>query len=170
MADTTFVDQSTIIEADWANDVNALVYTIFQGASTPTEAAVALPDATEADKGMLSAANKIKLDNFTIIEVVQEGGLNITLELNDNYRLIQVQSGLPTTITVPTNASEPFSTGSFIFLQQSGANEITVEPAFGVTLNIPEGKAASSAGLNAVIGVIKVNTNEWTLTGNLANS
>jgi hypothetical protein len=169
MADTTFVDQQTIIEADWANDVNALVYTIFQGASTPTEAAVALPDATEQDKGMLSAANKIKLDNFRVIEVVQEGG-SLTLELNDNYRLLQVQSGTTTIITIPTNAIEPFAVGSFVFLQQTGPEPLTVEPAFGVTLNIPAGKSASSAGLNATIGVIKVNTNEWTLVGNLAGA
>lgn len=165
MADTTFIDQQTVISAQWANDVNDLVYDIFQGASTANEAVAVLPAATEIRKGLLTAEDKIKLDNFTVIEVANES-TNIVLELNDNYNYIKINSPSPATVTVPNNSQEAFSIGSFIFVEQSGAGEITFVPDTGVTINTS--KTLVTGGPSAVASLIKVNTNEWTLTGNLA--
>jgi hypothetical protein len=42
MASTNFINNSTVIVASWLNDVNALTYTVFNAANTPSTARIAL--------------------------------------------------------------------------------------------------------------------------------
>lgn len=68
---------------------------------------------------------------------------------------------LPTganTITIPTNASEPFPTGTYISVYQAdAANSMTVAPAGGVTLN----GSCTLDGFGESVTLLKAGTNTW---------
>ena len=162
MADTTFVDQETIIEADWANDVNRLVYTIFQGPQTINDVIEVLPVATEIRKGLLSAADKVKLDNFTIIDVELRGA-GFVLELADAFTYFQVFTASNVTVQVPPESSINFPIGTFIYFEQSNIGQIALSPAS----RINTASTLTTREQNSVIGIVKVAADEWTAFGDL---
>lgn len=162
MADTTFVDQQTIIEADWANDVNRLVYTIFQGPQTISDVVDVLPVATEIQKGLLSASNKVKLDNFTIIDVELRGN-GFVLELADAFTYFQMFSASNVTVQIPPEASVNFPIGTFIYFEQTNVGQVILSPASRVNT----ATTLTSRAQNSVIGIVKVASDEWTAFGDL---
>ena len=64
MADTTFIDQVTVISTDWLNDLNRLHYTLLADPTTTQEIIDALPIVTTSTAGTSSAADKAKLDGI----------------------------------------------------------------------------------------------------------
>lgn len=114
------------------------------------------------------------------IEVVEiEGGVNIanvqndattarTLGLADINAHLLFSSGSAVTVTVPANASAAFPVGATVDLEQSGAGQVSVAGASGVTINKPPGKSAATAAQYAVVRLRKVGHNTWTLFGELA--
>ncbi len=64
MADTTFIDQVTVIPTDWLNDLNRLHYTLLADPTTTQEIIDALPIATTSTNGTMSAADKTKIDGL----------------------------------------------------------------------------------------------------------
>ena len=64
MADTTFIDQVTVISTDWLNDLNRLHYTLLADPTTTQEIIDALPVVTPSTAGTSSAADKTKLDGI----------------------------------------------------------------------------------------------------------
>ena len=114
------------------------------------------------------------------IEVVEvEGGVNIanvqndgttarTLAMADINAHLVFTSGSAVTVTVPANASVAFPIGATVDLEQSGAGEVLVAGAAGVTINKPLGKTPATASQYAVVRLRKVALNAWTLFGELA--
>lgn len=100
------------------------------------------------------------------IAVSAETG-NYTLELADanGYKLIDTSGGLAT-LTVPTNASVAFPVGTRIYIEQDGANAITIAGDTGVTVE-SRGDVFDIAGDHGVAVLFKKATNTWTLTGDL---
>lgn len=72
-------------------------------------------------------------------------------------------------VTIPTNSAEPFVTGSHIMYEQVGTVEISFQGDTGVQLNYQSTRLAQTAGVHAVVKLIKVDTNTWTLWGDLAS-
>lgn len=101
------------------------------------------------------------------IAVSSEVG-NYTLEIGDanGYKLIDTSGGL-TTLTVPTNADVAFDVGTRIYIEQNGANAITIAGDVGVTV-VSRGGVFDIAGDNGVAVLFKKAENTWTLTGDLA--
>jgi hypothetical protein len=105
-----------------------------------------------------------------------EAGLNETIPLNtqtgttytiaatDAGDLVTLTNSSPITLTVPTNATIPFAIGTQITIAQSGAGQVTVAGAVGVTVNAADGylklRTQWSAGT-----LIKTATNSWILIG-----
>jgi hypothetical protein len=105
-----------------------------------------------------------------------EAGLNETIPLNtqtgttytiaatDAGDLVTLTNSSPITLTVPTNAAVPFAIGTQITIAQSGAGQVTVAGAVGVTVNAADGylklRTQWSAGT-----LIKTATNSWILIG-----
>lgn len=85
MSDTTFVNNITVIEDTWLNDVNDTVYTGLGGAQTPATIRTALGLGTAAELDTGTTANKVvKLDGSARLPAVDGSQLtNITASVVD---------------------------------------------------------------------------------------
>jgi hypothetical protein len=107
-----------------------------------------------------------------------ESGLNETIPLNtqtgtaytlvagDAGDLVTLTNGAAITLTVPTNASVPFATGSQITIIQSGAGTVTVVGDTGVTVNSADADLKLRVQWSAAT-LIKLGTNNWVLIGDI---
>ena len=93
-------------------------------------------------------------------------GTSYTLVLSDVAKVISLSNAASITLTVPTNASVAFPTGTQILLYQAGAGQVTVGGA-GVTLR-SQGTKLKMNGQYSVAGLLKVGTDEWVVFGNTA--
>jgi hypothetical protein len=91
-------------------------------------------------------------------------GTSYTLALTDVAKVISLSNAAAITLTVPTNATVAFPTGTQILLYQAGAGQVTVGGA-GVTLR-SQGTKLKTNGQYAVAGLLKVDTDEWVVFGN----
>jgi hypothetical protein len=92
-------------------------------------------------------------------------GTTYTLVLTDVAKVVSLTNASAITLTIPTNASVAFPTGTQILLYQGGAGQVTVGGA-GVTIR-SQGTKLKLFGQYAVGGLLKVGTDEWVLFGNL---
>ena len=91
-------------------------------------------------------------------------GTTYTLVLTDAGKLVEMSNAAAITLTVPTNATTAFPTGTQIDLLQTGAGQVTVGGA-GVTLQ-SEGSKLKLKGQYAAATLIKRATDTWVLIGN----
>ncbi len=132
---------------------------------------VALPLATLAEAGLMSAADKQALaaagggtggPDLRTVTVIAKAG-SATLLASEAFALLRVDSAAPATITVPAGA---LAVGEQVSLLQAGAGAVTVAAGAGVTV-------ASEAGLtlrgrHAVASLICVGPDSHVLVGALA--
>jgi hypothetical protein len=81
--------------------------------------------------------------------------------------IIEMNVGTANTLTVPLNATIGFSIGSQITISQYGAGQTTIAAAVGVTLRSP-GSFLKLAAQYSMCTLMKVDTNEWYVVGQLA--
>jgi hypothetical protein len=93
-------------------------------------------------------------------------GTTYTLVLTDVAKVVSLTNASAITLTIPTNASVAFPTGTQILLYQGGTGQVTVGGA-GVTIR-SNGTKLKLTGQYAVGGLLKVGTDEWVLFGNTA--
>jgi hypothetical protein len=93
-------------------------------------------------------------------------GTTYTLALTDVAKVVSLTNAAAITLTVPTNATVAFPTGTQILLYQGGAGQVTISGA-GVTLR-SQGSKLKIAGQYGVAGLIKLATDEWVAFGNLS--
>jgi hypothetical protein len=91
-------------------------------------------------------------------------GTTYTLVLTDVAKVVSLTNASAITLTIPTNASVAFPTGTQILLYQGGAGQVTVGGA-GVTIR-SNGTKLKMNGQYSVCGLLKVNTDEWVFFGN----
>lgn len=90
-----------------------------------------------------------------------------TLSLTDSGDFIITTSGSATEVTIPSNASVAFTTGTEIDFIQKGAGELTIIGGGGVTLNgVEEGSTAITAQWGGAT-IKKIDTNEWVIVGKI---
>lgn len=94
-------------------------------------------------------------------------GIAETLALADAEAVCTFDNASPITVTVPPNSSVPFPIGTTIALYQIGAGQVTLAAGAGVTINSP-GSLLSISSQNQVVGLLKIATDTWQLTGALA--
>lgn len=102
------------------------------------------------------------------VDINAQTGTTYTLVLGDAGKLVTLTNGSPITLTVPTNASVAFDTGTVIALAQLGAGIVTVEGDTGVTINGATPGDEDMAGQWATATLTKLATNTWLLSGGLA--
>jgi hypothetical protein len=91
-------------------------------------------------------------------------GATYTLVLTDSAKFITFS--IANTLTVPTNASVAFPTGTQINIMQLGTGQVTISGA-GVTLRSAGSKLKTSAQY-AVATLLKIDTDTWVAVGNLS--
>lgn len=115
-----------------------------------------------------SALNELDTEKANVtLAIITDANANRTLALGDELaKWIRMTNGAANTVTVPANATVAFAIGSQINGTQAGAGQTTITPAVGVTVN-----GTPSLLTRAQFScwtLIKVNTNEWDLAGDLA--
>ena len=93
-------------------------------------------------------------------------GTTYTLVLADAGKLITLNNASPITLTVPTNATVAFATGTRIDLAQLGAGQVTVAGA-GITF-YSKGSKLKITGQYSAATLIKIATDTWVLIGDLS--
>lgn len=89
-----------------------------------------------------------------------------TIALADRDKIVELNSASAITLTVPTNATAPFPIGSSVTLLQTGAGQVTVAGAGGVTVNATPGLKLRTQWSMATL--IKRGTDTWVISGDLS--
>jgi hypothetical protein len=90
-----------------------------------------------------------------------------TLGIQDESALVLINNlSIPNNVIIPTNASVPFVVGTQITVMQSNTGQTTISGASGVTVRFTPTNRLRARWSSA--SLIKINTNEWVLVGDLA--
>lgn len=129
-----------------------------------------LPDAAYFETTVAGASVRVEAAVIAAkappLAIAQSSSVSYTFVIGDAGTYIQFTSASPISVIIPTNASVAFVVGTTITLEQNGGGAITVSASGGVTLRSNGGKVTTN-GQYAVISMVKVATNTWTLFGNL---
>lgn len=90
-----------------------------------------------------------------------------TLVLSDTSKLVEMDISIANTVTVPTNGSVGFATGTQIMVVQQGTGQTTLAGAVGVTIR-SAGNLLNLANQYSAATLVKRDTNEWYVFGDLA--
>jgi len=91
---------------------------------------------------------------------------NYTLALSDKNKVVEMSNASATTLTIAADNSVNFPTGSQITILQTGAGQVTIAGASGVTVNATPGLKVR-AQYSAVVA-LKRAANTWVVTGDLS--
>jgi len=90
-----------------------------------------------------------------------------TAVLADANGYVRMNVAGANTFTVPANASVAFPTGTRLYVEQRGAGTTTITPDTGVTI-LSRGSVFDTGGQYAVAVLVKVDTDIWVLSGDIA--
>lgn len=94
-------------------------------------------------------------------------GTSETLALTDAGAIVRMNNAAANTLTIPPNSSVAFATGSVVIVKQMGAGQTTLTPGAGVALRSYNAEL-KLFGQYAEASLIKIATDEWAVSGNLA--
>lgn len=89
-----------------------------------------------------------------------------TVVLNDEQKLIQMNSTSTNTVTIPPSSSVNFTIGSQINIVQINTGRTTINPGSGVTINSTPGLILRDRW--SVATVMKTDTDTWLAIGDLS--
>lgn len=103
-----------------------------------------------------------------VLTITGATGTTYTFALSDVGKFVELNNAAAITATVPTNASVAFPTGTLINFIQTGAGQVSVTGATGVTINSEGGKFKLKAQW-ASAALVKRSTDTWVLFGNVTS-
>ena len=106
----------------------------------------------------LNIADRIDDVSFKGNGLNDQTGTTYTLVLTDAGKTVTLNNASAVTVTVPTNASVAYETGTVIEFTNKGAGIVTISPASGVTLNNSSTLAQYASGY-----IKKLDTNTWVM-------
>lgn len=116
----------------------------------------------------VNAPPRATLANGTAVEgVVVEATAARTITDADAGSFITTTSSSSVTITIPAQAVTPWADSTEIFVEQLGTGQVTFVGASGVTIRVPVGSVASSAGQYSVMRLKRTGLNTWTVFGDI---
>ena len=122
---------------------------------------------TDANKPV-STATQTALDAKTNkLIVTNRQTASYTLVLGDADKLVEINNASANNLTIPLNSSVAFATGTQILLAQYGAGQTTIVATSGVTVRSNGAKLKLNAQYSGAT-LIKIDTNEWYLFGDIA--
>lgn len=101
----------------------------------------------------------------SITAIEQKSGAYTTV-LTDRDKLVEIGSGSAVTVTIPTNASVAYPVGTSIDILQTGAGQVTIAGAGGVTVNATPGLKLRTQWSSATL--FKRATDTWVVFGDLS--
>lgn len=118
---------------------------------------------------VLSAAMFNGLVAFTLNS---QTGTTYTLASTDQYQVLVITSNASAkTVSIPTDATYAFPTGTAITLLNTGAGNLTIQAASSGTTTVTSAGATSNAptiGQHKSAVAIKTGTNTWSVVGAVA--
>ena len=99
------------------------------------------------------------------LTTINQQAASYTPVLTDRDKLIEVSSASGVTVTIPTNASVAYPVGTSFDILQTGAGQITIAGAGGVTVNATPGLKLRTQWSSATI--FKRATDTWVVYGDL---
>jgi len=122
---------------------------------------------TDANKPV-STATQTALDAKTNkLIVTNRQTASYTLVIGDADKLVEINNASANNLTIPLNSSVAFATGTQILLAQYGAGQTTIVATSGVTVRSNGAKLKLNAQYSGAT-LIKIDTNEWYLFGDIA--
>jgi hypothetical protein len=132
---------------------------------------VAVSATTDTELGYVSgvtSAIQTQIDAKTNkLVVTNRQTASYTLVLSDADKLVETNVASANNLTVPLNSSVAFATGTQILLAQYGAGQTTIVATSGVTIRSNGAKLKLNAQYSGAT-LIKIDTNEWYLFGDIA--
>jgi len=127
----------------------------FTGTVTVAASGVAFTDGTQTKEGVPSRTTIIpKVDSYTLSS------------LGERDSLIEINKATATTLTIPTNATVAWPIGTSIDILQTGAGQVTIAGAAGVTVNATPGLKLRTQWSSATL--LKRATDSWVVVGDLS--
>ncbi len=136
------------------NNLDAVAITA-TGAITASASGVVFTDGTQTKEGIPSRT--------TIIQKTASYTLSDLAERDD---LIEMNSASALTLTIPANSSVAYPVGTSIDILQTGAGQVTVAGAAGVTVNATPGLKLRAQWSSATL--FKRATDTWVVMGDLS--
>jgi hypothetical protein len=104
----------------------------------------------------------------TALSTNGQTGTTYTLALTDaNNTMVELSNASGIALTVPANSTAAFPVGSQIHIMQTGAGQVTVGVAGGVTLNGTPGLKLRTQW--SVASLVKRGTDTWVIFGDVTN-
>jgi len=125
-------------------------------------------DSTNKKIQVGDGSNALDYASSTLVTNAQTA--SYTLVLADKDKLVEVSNASANTVTIPTNASVAYPTGTQINILQTGAGQTTISGTSGVTVN-STGATTASPKLRAQWSsatAIKRGTDSWVVIGDIA--
>jgi hypothetical protein len=128
-------------------------------------------DQTELDalSASTSASLALKAD---LAPAANTRVLDYTLVLSDAGKVVEMNLGTATVLTVPPNASVAFPVGTVIDVARIGAGSVTITPGAAVTIpNVVEAAGTTSRTITTQFGAARLRqraVNQWVLTGGIS--
>ena len=101
-----------------------------------------------------------------VIVVTNRQVASYTLVLSDGGKMVEMNVGSANNLIVPLNSSVAFPTGTQILVTQYGAGQTSIQATGGVTIRSANNSLKIAVRYSAV-SLIKIDTNEWYLFGNI---
>lgn len=133
------------------------------GWTTPDDTAL-VKDGASAIRTLGSSVDSTVFTGLTTATRNAQTGTTYTLVTADAGKIIDLNNASAITLTVPLNG---FTTGTRIDLIQTGAGQVTVAAASGVTIN-SKGAALKLTGQWSAATLIQRSANLWVLVGDIA--
>jgi hypothetical protein len=161
------IDPDTINEEIvFVTQINSDTLTIVRGQSG-TSAISHSGGATVKHVFVSEALNAFEAGLNETIPLNTQTGTTYTLNINDSGQLVTLTNAAAIALTVPTNATAPFAVGTQITIAQSGAGQVTVAGAVGVTVSASDSATKLRTQWSAAT-LIKTGTNSWILIGDIS--
>lgn len=142
---------------------------LISGGSEPTSNVIDFSTATYDTVKLggveFSDGTQVKAGVPSLTAINQQTGAYTTV-LTDRDNLIEVNSASGVTVTIPTNASVAYPVGTSFDILQTGAGQITIAGAAGVTVNATPGLKLRTQWSSATL--FKRATDTWVVYGDLS--
>ena len=86
-----------------------------------------------------------------------------TLVLSDAWSVVDINTNLASTLTIPPNSSVAFPVGTVVYVTKRTGNTLTFAAGSGVTVNSVNGNLTSTVAAGLVLVLIQVATDTWNI-------